>query len=89
VKTIVMTGGTSGLGEIATHASGGTKDPPDHRGAPERSGQGRNNSARSDSSRESPRIHESRHCLTANDHRAIRAGAFRIWREITGVAEAM
>ena len=30
-----------------------------------------------------------RHRLTANDHRAVRAGAFRIWREITGVAEAM
>jgi putative transposase len=29
-----------------------------------------------------------RHRLTANDHRAVRAEAFRIWREITGLAEA-
>ena len=39
------------------------------------------------------RIHNhfqlSRHRLTASDHRAARAEAFRIWREITGVANAM
>ena len=30
-----------------------------------------------------------RHRLTANDHRAARATAFQIWREISGVAEAI
>jgi putative transposase len=30
-----------------------------------------------------------RHRLTANDHRAVRAGAFRMWREISGSYEAV